>query len=528
MRRIAFLLVALVAPLSAAPDGSALYQQNCGICHGPEGLGMAGVFPPLAKSDFLIKERTKALRGPMEGLNGKIEVNGASYDGVMPPAFLDDEQLTAVFNYVFSAWGNEVSPTSTQEISELRAKTKFPTLEALKSSMVGDKLPDAPEGWTLTLGTELGFSPTRLALHPDGEHILALSQHGDVWTWKPDEKEAKLLFLSTDLIDKRLGEELVMGITVDSKGRLYITSNQRDVTASPVQNEMTIFRTEPWSKDLPWSLPKPWLRPKNPFGIGPYNHGLSHIAEGPDGKLYVNSGARTDSGETGNQPNYATTGETPTTAAIWRVDPEAEAPEIEVYATGLRNTYGFCWDDEKRMIGTENGPDAHAPEELNLIQKGHHYGFPFQFSDWTTKPYPHTPDIPSGLEITKPFRNLGPAAGGNEKGISTFDPHSSPAGIVWLEKDWPAPLGGSFLTTRFGNLLKLDHGDVGFDLVQLHLDFSNHTATTKQLLHPLARPIDVLKLPGHRLVIAEYSRATNLAAGVGTPGRLLLLEPKRN
>lgn len=528
MRRIAFSLAALVAPLTAAPDGAALYQQNCGLCHGPEGLGMTNVFPPLAKSDFLTKEREKALRGPMEGLKGKIEVNGVTYEGVMPPAFLDDEQLAAVFNHVFSSWGNDTPRTDATEISEIRAKTKFPTLDALKSSMVGDKMPEAPEGWTLTLGLELAFSPTRLALHPDGETILALSQYGDVWTWKPGDAEAKPLFLSADLLDKSLGEELVMGMAVDSKGRLYISSNQRNTAVSPVRNEMTVFRTEPWSKNRSWSVPKPWLKTSAPFGIGPYNHGLSHIAEGPDGMLYINSGARTDSGEAGNQPNYATTGETPHTAAMWRIDPEAKTPTIEVFATGLRNTYGFCWDDEKRMIGTDNGPDAHTPEELNLIEKDRHYGFPFQYSDWTSKPYPHTPDAPAGLEITKPFRNLGPDAGGNSNGISTFDPHSSPAGIVWLGKDWPAPLGSSFLTARFGNMLQLEQGDVGFDVVQLHTDFTNHTVKTTQLLHPLARPIDILKLPGHRLVIAEFSRATNLAAGVGTPGRLLLLQPKRN
>jgi hypothetical protein len=86
-------------------------------------------------------------------------------------------------------------------------------------------------------------------------------------------------------------------------------------------------------------------------------------------------------------------------------------------------------------------------------------------------------------------------------------------------------LAGSFLVPRFGNMLKLDH-DVGYDMVQLKVDFAAHTVETTRILAPLGRPIDLLILPGHRIVIAEYARATNLAAGVGTPGRLLLLQPK--
>jgi glucose/arabinose dehydrogenase len=529
MRLTLCLSALLVVPLlhAAAPNGQELYQANCSMCHGVEGLGMTTVFPPLAKSDFLVKNREKALRGPMEGLSGPITVNGNHYEGGMPPAFLDDEQLTAVFNHVFTSWGNDVKPVTVEEITRIRATTKYPTLAALTASMVGDKLPTPPAGWELKIGAELSFGPTRLAMHPDGEHVLALSMKADVWMWKPGSSETTLLFKSEDILDKELGDPLVMGMTVDSKGRLYITSNQCNKKTSPVSNEMIIFRTEPWQKGQPWAAPKTWYHTQNPFGIGPYNHGLSHIAQGPDGLLYVNSGARTDSGEAGKQPNYATTGEEPNTSAMWQMDPEAAKPTVTIFAKGLRNNYGFCWDDEKRMIATENGPDAHAPEELNVVEKDHHYGFPFQYSDWTNKPYPHTPDIPAGLKITLPFRNLGPDGGGSEKGISTFDPHSCPTGIVWLDEKWPAPLGGTFITTRFGNMLKLEGGDTGFDVLQLKLNFADKTLHTTKLLAPLGRPIDVLKLPiGHRLIIAEHSRATTMEGGTGTPGRLLILQPK--
>lgn len=525
MRRLLPVALSIASALHAAPDGAELYKTNCSMCHGSEGLGIAGVFPPLAKSDFLTKSRERSLRAPMEGLSGFIEVNGVQYRGAMPPTFLDNNQLAAVFNHIFSSWGNDLPPVTTGEITAIREKTRFPTLAALQTSMTGESLPAAPDGWTLQIGVELTFSPSRLALHPDGQQVLILSMLGDVWSWKPGSAEATKLFSHESYIDPTLGDPLVMGMTVDRDGRLYITGNQRNKATTPVSNEMSIFRTGPWAPGHPWGAPRTWLHLQAPFGIGPYNHGLSHIAQGPDGQIYVNSGARTDSGEPGTQPGYSTEGETPVTAALWRIDPASSSPRPEVIARGLRNTYGFTWDDEGRLAGVDNGPDAHCPEEFNHIEAGKHYGFPYQFSDWREKPYPHTPDPPAGLEITPPFKNLGPDGGGTPAGLSTFDAHSSPAGLVWLDKSWPAPFAGSFLTVRFGNLLKIEQ-DAGFDLLQLHADFENRTLTTRRILHPLGRPIDLIKLPGNRLLIAEHSRTTNFAAGMGTPGRLLLLAPE--
>jgi glucose/arabinose dehydrogenase/cytochrome c5 len=509
-----------------SPNGAQLYLQYCSICHGAEGQGIPNVFPPLAKADFLVKQRVKALRAPLEGLSGKIEVNGHTFEGAMPPVMLDDADLAAIFAHVYSSWGNGGNAPTTAEIADARKKTKFPTLAALKEAMGGGVLPAAPEGWELSVGVELSFSPLRLALHPDGETVLALAQRGDIWQWKLGETLATKLLDGSVYIDSNIGSESTLGMTVDREGRLYVTSNQCNKKKDPVANEVTVFRTGPWSKDKPWTKPTPWYQTSYPFGAGPYNHGLSHIAQGPDGMMYVNSGARTDGGETKVPKGYSANGEEPNTACMWKLDPKLDKPTVEVFAHGLRNTFGFCWDDEGRFIGTENGPDAHEPEELNLIEQGKHYGFPFQFADHKGKPYPHTPDAPVGVEFTLPFRNVGPDAGAAKKGISTFDPHSCPSGIVWLGADWPAPLGGTFLTARFGNLLALPGGDVGFDVLQMKPDFGKRTVAVKRVLQPWSRPIDLLKISGHRLIIAEYCRGANLAAGIGTPGRLLVLQPK--
>ena len=234
----------------------------------------------------------------------------------------------------------------------------------------------------------------------------------------------------------------------------------------------------------------------------------------------------TDGNEQGTDTRYFKGGELETTACIWRF-PADGAIVPAIFATGLRNPFGFCWNDRGEMFATENGPDAEKPEELNVIVRGKHYGFPFQFGDSTDKPYAHTPDAPAGLEFTRPVVNVGPDGGFNGKTVSTFDPHSSPAGIIFCDDTLPRSMRGTFLVTRFGNLLKRDK-DVGFDLLQMRVKktATGHEAQTTTWLAPLARPIDVVMHRG-AIYVLEYSRPLNHKGDVPMlPGRLLELRAK--
>ena len=524
MRRLVLLLYLCLAlaPTLVQADGSDLYRIQCSACHGPEGKGIPGVFPPLAGADFLRTHREQALRAPMEGLQGPLTVNGQTYHGQMPSVALRDPQMVELFNFIFSAWGNALPTTNLKEIAEVRSRSRYPTFEQLVESMCPTTLPPAPEGWKLRVALPLKFNPTRVIAHPNQRDILMLAANGDVWRWDQSSPEPTRLFTGSDYLDASLGGPACLGLGVDRRGRLYVVSNQCNKQKQPVTNEVTIFRATTDASGQ-WNKPTPWLRTAYPFGVGPYNHGASHIEQGPDGFLYVSNGARTDGNEAGQSDLYYKGGEVPLTAALWRIDPEATEPTIEVFARGLRNTYHFTWDHAGRLLGVENGPDADAPEELNVLSLGGHYGFPFQFSDWSRKPYPHTPDAPTGLTITRPIRNLGPDACGPDGPTATFTPHSSPSAIVELGADWPAPLGGQLLVARFGNLISQSGG---YDVLRLKVDFTRQTTETHAVLQPLGRPISLVKLPGHRLLIAEYTRGTTLGAGLSTPGRLLILEPK--
>ena len=70
------------------------------------GEGVPASFPPLAKSDYLIKTPEKAIYAVKFGLVGKIKVNGVDYDNMMPAPGLDNDEIADVMNYIQNSWGN--------------------------------------------------------------------------------------------------------------------------------------------------------------------------------------------------------------------------------------------------------------------------------------------------------------------------------------------------------------------------------------------------------------------------------------
>ena len=119
-----------------------------------------------------------------------------------------------------------------------------------------------------------------------------------------------------------------------------------------------------------------------------------------------------------------------------------------------------------------------------------------------------------------------------KEGLYTFEPHSSPAGVMWCGSDFPEPLRNGFLMTRFGNLLGPPAApeDVGFDVLALKMEprppdrWALHAT---KVLGPLGRPLDVIRGPGVSVLLLEYTRPTTFKDKLGwLPGRILQLAPK--
>ncbi len=104
--------------------GEHVYKANCAACHQLVGQGVVGAFPPLAKSDYLMADRERAIRVVMHGKSGAVMVNGTQYNGVMPSLQLSNTDIAAVLSYVRSTFGNNASDMIT--VAEVRKVRSSP------------------------------------------------------------------------------------------------------------------------------------------------------------------------------------------------------------------------------------------------------------------------------------------------------------------------------------------------------------------------------------------------------------------
>ncbi len=87
--------------------GKELFNGTCATCHQPNGEGMAGVFPPLARSDYIASDKSRLASVILHGLQGPVKVNGKEYNSIMPPmSQLTDDEVAQLATYVLNSWGN--------------------------------------------------------------------------------------------------------------------------------------------------------------------------------------------------------------------------------------------------------------------------------------------------------------------------------------------------------------------------------------------------------------------------------------
>lgn len=119
-----------VAVASGPPDprliGKKVFTANCVACHQSTGLGQAGQFPPLVASEWVVGDAPNRITAILlHGIQGPLQVNGATYNGAMPAwESLGDEKVAAVLTYIRSEWGNNAPAISKEAVAAVREKTK--------------------------------------------------------------------------------------------------------------------------------------------------------------------------------------------------------------------------------------------------------------------------------------------------------------------------------------------------------------------------------------------------------------------
>ena len=105
--------------------GQEIYKSTCINCHMANGKGVPRAFPPLAKSDYLMADVNRSINDLLNGLNGKITVNGVSYFGSMISyKALSDQEIADVLNYIRNSWGNNGDFIEEKTVTKARKAKK--------------------------------------------------------------------------------------------------------------------------------------------------------------------------------------------------------------------------------------------------------------------------------------------------------------------------------------------------------------------------------------------------------------------
>jgi nitrite reductase (NO-forming) len=102
--------------------GKEVYTTYCITCHMEAGNSTPGVYPPLAKSDYLKKPIDTLIDVVLNGQTGEIVVNDTTYNGQMLPLnYLTDEQVSDVLNYTRNSFGNKMKdPVLPEKVKAVR------------------------------------------------------------------------------------------------------------------------------------------------------------------------------------------------------------------------------------------------------------------------------------------------------------------------------------------------------------------------------------------------------------------------
>lgn len=359
------------------------------------------------------------------------------------------------------------------------------------------------------------------------------------------------------------GVEYVQGMTFHDS-TLYLAGNNHSTT--PLTNGIIVRgKLQPNGSRL-WDT----LMVTQSYQTADYfDHMFTGLAVNFAGDtIYACSGARGDHGEIQSRYGiYPGLRNVPLTTLILALptnhaniitlqnDSASLAASGYVFCRGIRSTFDMAFDSHGNLFGVENSGDYDHNEEMNLLLRGHHYGFPWrmgetdnpqQYSSFNpaTDPLinhfsrawkrgfwnndPTFPPRPPGVTFDAPIKNYGPDcdkyrdstgavndASDNGIPLETFSAHRSPLGLVFDNAHVLAsPYNGDAFMLSWtkgydscGCSLIPDSAagtfiDPSQDLVHLHLSFDsvagnfrlNATRIIGEFEHPVDADIDSNKI----------------------------------
>lgn len=253
---------------------------------------------------------------------------------------------------------------------------------------------DAPD--VAALRVSPGFRIQKFAENLGNARVLAIGPNGNVYVTRREQADVLMLKIGADGLAsgtpvRVAGRPGLHGITF-FKNKVYLAT-VHEVFTGEVLSSGEFGPLQMIIKDLP--------------DAG--QHNTRTIQTGPDEMLYISIGSTCNECVEPNQEN----------AALLRASLDGKSRSI--FATGLRDMIGWGWHPQTgELWGMDHGidwlGDEQQPEELNLVQKGKRYGWPFVYGKDSINPHA---DPPGGVSKQDWARDSVPMTLG-------YTPHAAP------------------------------------------------------------------------------------------------------
>jgi glucose/arabinose dehydrogenase len=284
----------------------------------------------------------------------------------------------------------------------------------------------APEGFKISVFAAEVTGARLMAVSPDGVLYVARQSKGDVVALPDLDKDGRADKMEIVAANLTRPHSLAF-----HKGYLFIATNPAVLRLKYANGKI---KGEPEKVvDLPVSTTAHWTRT---------------LAFGRDGKLYVSIGSSCNSCEEEDTRR--------TTIMQYNADGSGGRP----YARGLRNAIGFDWDPATGVMwaddmGQDRLGEEKPPDEINRIEEGKHYGWPYFIGN--NLPNPDLKDAKGSL---KAEQAVPPAY--------ELPSHSSPIGLAFYKGDkFPAAYRNAMFVALHGSSAKERAEKIGYKVVRV-------------------------------------------------------------
>jgi glucose/arabinose dehydrogenase len=271
--------------------------------------------------------------------------------------------------------------------------------------------------------------PRMIAVADDGTVFVTLRGTGEVVGLRDEDGDG--------VADRRWLAVKLLGVHgIALRGTRMYLATEREVYEAEIPTRGRISATRRRLADLP------------PAG----RHPNRTLAAGPDGRLYLTVGSTCN----------CCVEDDPESATILQVD--LATWDRRVYARGLRNTLGIDWHPVTgEMWGVDNGSDWLGddipPEELNRLEDGRDYGWPFVWGDRRTIPLASHPAV--GTLATYAATTTPP--------VLDLPPHTAPLQLVFYDaQQFPVRYRNDAFVTLHGSWNR--RPPQGYEVVRIHFD----------------------------------------------------------